>query len=410
MHENLKAYLDGQLSGEQAKLVEEALQRDSNLRKEFDQLRRISSTLREAAVAPAVFGLDKTIDALQRQKAMKKPSFMRFVPAAAVIATCALALVLIGHFNGGQAQFNDESPMPASKPITPSGAATSTPVAAVGAARVGVGTSPVARPNPNVIDDSNYVAAKGAAFAADSQAAGRSELQQSTTMAKKAVPGKQIVKTGSVDLSVTDGKSVMDAATQLANRAGGLVESSNLTGDAERGMTGDLSLRVPVAQFEDTMSGLQKLGKVTNISRNGKDVTSTVVDNAARLQTMRNQEQAYQKILTGAKHIDDVLAVKDRLDEVQQGIASLAAEQQTLRKEAAMSTISVTITQPAQKKAAGVVKDDWLDSTWTGAWAMLSFAGRKITEALIYLIVFCPVWIPMVVLANLLTKRMRQPA
>lgn len=389
MQENLKAYIDGELTPQDAQMVEQALQRDAALRKEFDEMRRISSTLREASSTPTVSGLDKTLAELDRRESSKRLPLLRFAPAAGVVFACALAVVMIGRFNGAETAFNDESPMPASKTNIASNHA---PAGAMGGMKAGrkstFSTSPVARPNMDGFVQSDGI-----------------DLKQ-----EKAPSQKQIVKTGEIRLTVPSAKQAVDTTTALATRLGGLVESSTLNGDEKTGMEGTLTIRVPVAHFDETMAGIQKLGKVTGISSSGQDVTSEVVSNAARLRTMKGQEEAYQKILTGAKHVNDVLAVKDRLDTVQQEIATLEAGQKTLKSQAAMSTINLTITQPAKVAAAGTVKDDWLDKTWSRAWVGLSGAGRQIAEAIIYLVVFCPVWIPLVVLANLLGRRIRQTA
>jgi hypothetical protein len=205
-------------------------------------------------------------------------------------------------------------------------------------------------------------------------------------------------------------KQALDSINAVAKKLGGLVESSNLSGDDTSGRSASVSLRVPVAKFDEAMTELRKLGKVSGESTDGKDVTTEVVDTDARLKVMRTAEQSYVAILAKAKKVDDVLSVRDRLDTVRQDIESLTARLKTLRSEAAMSTIGVTITQKAAPKVAGVVKDNWIDRTWASAWSGLGFAGRKLTEALIYLVVFSPVWIPIFILAGMLGRKARQLA
>jgi hypothetical protein len=425
MNEHLKAYIDGELSADEARQFEKALQQDAVLRKEFDEMRRISSTLREANVAPIVTGLEGTLAALAKNARPVRPPIFRLLPALGVIGTCAVALVVVGRMSGSNApKFYDDIPMAASKKPD---------LANQPAATMSMGTVAEKPATPNSSDakmewQSNAPSSGKPRLGEEAEKDGVSSgfMGGAHTDGKRArtnangVPmeigvsiqlDKQIVKTGHINLTVRQGKEAIAAASKLTSDLGGFVESSGLTGDNESGMNGQLTIRVPVAKFDKAMSALEKLGKVTDRSSNGADVTVAIVDNESQIRSLKAQEFSYEKILTGAKKVDDIMTVKEKLDEVQQSLASIKASQGLLKKQAAMSTINVYITQPAPIKAAiGPVKDDWLNQSWTSAWLTLSSAGRTITEALIYLVVFCPVWIPFIVLANLFSRRLRQPA
>jgi hypothetical protein len=413
MQENLKAYIDGELSPQQAHQVEVALQRDAALRQEFDEMRRISSTLRESHVAPAIVGLDATLVALKKHGSTPtRPPLLRFAPAAGVVFACAIALVTVGKMNHSEPVFNDASPAPVSKTNA------SAPMAAISAAGEplvrdkssiapadgrSVLTAPVARANANTYDEDMTLRER--------QAPRPMAAARGSSGSFMDGRQKDVVKTGEIQITVPRGKDALQSATQMTKGLGGLVETSNLSGDDRSGMVGNLTLRIPVARFEEAMAGLEKLGKVTGQSSTGNDVTAELTTNDAKLRTMRAQELDYETILKQAKHVQDVLSVKEQLDQVQQELAEFEASQKALKNQAAMSTISLTITQPAEKvAAAGPVRKDWIDGTWKEAWGGLAMAGRTITAGLIYLVVFCPIWIPVVLLARVLTRRVRQLA
>ncbi len=436
MNELLKAYIDGELPVAKMREVEEALKRDPSLRNEFDQLRRLSSTFRESAVAPVAVGLDKTLAALKTVKPVKRPPLLRFAPAVGLAFATCLAFVAIGTWRGGrEPKFNDEIPTTSHRKKAHAGSNRQEALNNMADSSTNddtiVAQAPAdmaVAPAPRVVEEKAQASFGGGAtfskYAANvSVGAGKDEAQgtfldSSSSPAAKAAQGlqkdqKQIVKTGQLTLTVKDGKATAQAVTNIATRVGGYIESSNLTGDDEQGMTGTITVRLPVTKFDQTMTELQKMGKVSAVSSDGQDVTAAVADDDARLTAMKAQEQSYLKILNQAKHIDDVLAVKDRIDSVQQEIESLSAELKTLRKQAAMSTINVTINQkPAQKKVAAVgpVKDNWAGRTWSNAFAGLASAGKTLGQALIFFVVFCPIWIPLFVLANVLTRRLRTAA
>ena len=413
VRENLKAFLDGQLPADQARQVQDALARDAGLRREFDEMRRISSTLREASVPVSVAGMDKTLNALAKRPVVPRPYFFRFLPALGVAAACVTALVLIGRSNNRSVSFEDESPMPMAKRTglpAPAQAqpSTATPAQQDFVAPNGNEDPTLTRPQPSVVPGGGAAKGSFSRGGVDALAAG-----QSAGGTASPLVNQDIVKTGELTVIVAAAKDAVARATTIAKSTGGYVESSNVSGEEKSGVIGSLTLRIPVTSFDSAMGQLRTLGKVSGESTNGQNVTSQVVDIDARLKVMRTEEQAYVDILAKAKHVDDVLSVRDRLDSVRQDIESMAAQSKALKSQAAMSTINVTFTQnglkgPAISSVSG--HDDWLAGTWTVAWKGLAGAGRKFTEALIYLVVFCPVWIPFVLLANFLTRRVRQLA
>ncbi len=423
VRENLKAFMDGQLPADQARQVQDALSRDAGLRREFDEMGRISSTLREATVSPPVAGMDKTLTALATRRPVARPHFFRFLPAIGIAAACVAALVVIGRSGPQSVSYEDETPMPLVKRTalpTPAAAAATTAGIAPKSQRQVAGESHFAQDKDVTPDEESNRPGGGPSKGLFARSNPRFSTSQGVTMDSSAAatgtPGlhvQDIVKTGELTLMVTAAKEAVDRASTIAKSTGGFVESSNVSGEEKSDVIGSLTIRIPVTSFDSAMNRLRGLGKVSHESTNGQDVTSQIVDTDARLKVMRTEEQAYVDILAKAKHVDDVLSVRDRLDSVRQDIESMAAQSKSLKNQAAMSTINVTFTQkgpkgPAISSVSG--HDDWLGGTWTVAWSGLAAAGRKLTEALIYLVVFCPVWIPLVLLANYLTRRVRQLA
>lgn len=425
VRENLKAFLDGQLPADQARQVQEALSRDTVLRREFDEMRRISVTLREGSVPVPVpvAGMETTLKALAKRSPVSRPNFFKFLPA--LVAACVAALVIIGRSGSQSFSFEDESPMPLAK-RTGLPAPTAAPAASAGVAPaeqrqqkeavLDAGTNYLSRDNPLIPDQAANEPGGGASkglFARSSAGVAGPSLNGPAAASTRALVTQDIVKTGELTLVVPAAKEAVDRATTIAKSTGGFVESSNVSGEEKSDVIGSLTIRIPVTSFDSAMNLLRSLGKVSHESTNGQDVTAQIVDTAARLKVMRTEEQAYVDILAKARQVDDVLSVRDRLDSVRQDIESMAAQSKALKNQAAMSTINVTFTQkglkgPAISSVSG--HDDWLGGTWTLAWRGLAGAGRKFTEALIYLVVFCPVWIPFVLLANYLGRRVRQIA
>lgn|SRR5690625_236951 len=137
----------------------------------------------------------------------------------------------------------------------------------------------------------------------------------------------------------------------------------------ERSMT----LRVPVARFDDLLAALQKAGdKVENLVVSTEDVTRLSADLDARMSALRATEQRYLEILESAQSVPDVLAIESELSSVRLRIEQLDAQARSLENRVQRSTIELTyyVQKPdtgAEKASFGA---DFVDAL---QWGMRGF-------------------------------------
>lgn len=91
-HDDLKAYLDGELPAEQMAEMREAIEGDPMLAHEAKELESISLTLRHAAAQPQAVGLEETLRALGRAEPKERRAWW---PWLVPVAAMAGALVFI---------------------------------------------------------------------------------------------------------------------------------------------------------------------------------------------------------------------------------------------------------------------------------------------------------------------------
>lgn len=95
MREQLKAYLDGELTMAERQAVEQALSHDASLRMELDDLRAISQVLQTEAVSPTASGLEQTLAALRAAPSRRPWWVDRRWSLAGAAASLALAAFLL---------------------------------------------------------------------------------------------------------------------------------------------------------------------------------------------------------------------------------------------------------------------------------------------------------------------------
>jgi len=154
--------------------------------------------------------------------------------------------------------------------------------------------------------------------------------------------GPMIAQTVSFTIVATNYDEASAAIDRLAGAHGGYVQK--LTAEARAGAPRELSvtLRVPAAQFADTIAQLRKLGHVEQETRANDEVTDPYVDLQARLKSARATEQRLLQLLaTRTGKLEDVLAVEQELARIRQEIESMDGQRTVLLHRVNYVTVDV---------------------------------------------------------------------
>jgi hypothetical protein len=107
----------------------------------------------------------------------------------------------------------------------------------------------------------------------------------------------------------------------------------------------NLVLRVPEQSFDAAIRRFSKLGDVRSASTSSDDVTSQYVDLRARLRHYRAVERRLVGFLGQTKTVNQMLAVQDRIDQVQLQIEELSAQIKALSETTTYGTLSVFVSE-----------------------------------------------------------------
>ncbi len=365
VRENLKAFLDGELPEDQAAEVRRALEQDATLRQELEDMRMLGLEIRKAAAHPDPVGVE---EAIGRIATPVRPWVRRPMLALSGIAALALLIAMVGLLNRARGD-------------TP-------------AAESAAGAD---------------LAVKSFAPMAESSvgAPGRAGEEIAAYGAAGVFPERMVVRTADIRLKADDAAAAMQKAIDLAKSLGGYAAASGISRENERSApVGTATLRVPERSFDRALDQLRALGEVLSENSNSDDVTLQHADVSARLKVLRAEEQQYVTLLGAAKTIGQVLQVRERLNQVRQEIESLDAQRRTLERQAALSTITATFIQRA---AVGQPEPSqgWAAEAWASAVNGLAAAFRWLGSAAIFLFVYSPLWLPVLLLAAYLARRLK---
>lgn len=175
---------------------------------------------------------------------------------------------------------------------------------------------------------------------------GAATAQSPSSADSSGVTATRVVKTGSMSLAVKKGQvqSAVSELVRISTHFGGYV-SQTRTEDIDNSPTGEVTLRMPVNQFEQTVTAVEQVGQETALTTIAHDVTGKFVDLGARLSALQRTRQTYLSILNRATTIGQTLSIQQRIEDVQQQIEQLQGELKVLRNQSADGTLTVDVAE-----------------------------------------------------------------
>ena len=212
--------------------------------------------------------------------------------------------------------------------------------------------APAAAAQPQVKVDSEAGGSPGKPGAAGSDRqrtllglAGSDDSRDTSSLQQQS--GRQLIVEAWVSLEVGEIDGVVRQVEAIAGQRGGWVESADIVGEAGY-RTANINVRVPADRFDDAMQTLRGLGRVTDEGVSSTDVTDRLIDNEARMEAWKVQEERLIVLLENAATVEDVIDIERRISEVRADIESVAATQRNLENRVAASLIRIHLHLPGR--------------------------------------------------------------
>ncbi len=254
-------------------------------------------------------------------------------------------------------------------------------------------SSRASAPAADLAESSNF-AAKAGGPPAEERFRGKSENGMQLAAQKSVLQNRMVIRRAELTLRVESLEKTERSVQKLIAGYGGYVDNASSSDLDSDHPTLTVSMRVPAQSFDQAMLQIEGLGVRTGKSINSEDVTEQVVDMDARMRSMLVQEETYRTLLKQARQLDDVINLQQQLTNVRGQIESIAGQRKSLATQAALSTISLTLTQSAI--AHQQPKDpNWLAQTWAEATTQMGGMLRGFASFFIWFAVFTPLWAPL---------------
>jgi hypothetical protein len=176
-----------------------------------------------------------------------------------------------------------------------------------------------------------------------------------------AVDDAKIIRTGTIDLEVSDVPVALRTARDGIRALGGYVGASNTSNSEDDHPIATITYRIPADRWEEALDLLRGLNgqttKVVSEQTEAVEVTGQVIVMQARIQNLRASETALQAIARTAVKVSDVLEVQAQLTSVRGEIEVLAGQLKDLTDRAAFATLTANFGVPVV--AVELAKKGW---------------------------------------------------
>lgn len=239
----------------------------------------------------------------------------------------------------------------------------------------------------------------------------KGEVPAATTLPRK------IIRTANIEVVVDD----FDAAEQslmqlLAAHKDAYVAQAEVTGSSGSPRHGLWRIRVPVAEFEDFVAALGRLGVPRRNSIDSKDVTEEFYDLDARIKNQKIEEARLLKHLENSTgKLEEILAVEKEISRVRGEIERQEGRLRLLSNLIALTTVTVSMQEIKNYvPPAAPTFGKTITTTFFNSIELLVNAGRAVALAAVAI----TPWLPVIALVALPTvwyyrrrpARVSQPA
>lgn len=221
--------------------------------------------------------------------------------------------------------------------------------------------------------------------------------------ANPATMFRQIVRKAYLDVRVESVEKAERDVNRIVEQAGGFTETTS-SADLATHPVMKMVLRVPSPTFVDVVGKFEALGVRLAKSVETQDVTNQLAELEAHLQALRAKEATYRNMQKNRKPGEDKYAIESQLSAVRNDIQTTLGQKKSQSGVAALSTISLTLEQGAVAGSAGN-DPKWLAESFGEATSAVSFIFKGLVTLLLWVGVFSPFWVPVLLILRKLGKR-----
>jgi len=164
--------------------------------------------------------------------------------------------------------------------------------------------------------------------------------------ASSLASNRKLIREASLDMETKEYEMLLTSLEKQIADAGGYIQSAQSQGNAEysnRWMY--YVLRIPEAQYDTFLAGVNTLGTVISRNENVTDVTLSYTDTESRIKALETEYATLLTILEKCESLNDVITVQSRITEVTYQLENYKSTLRTYDNQVAYCTICLTVSE-----------------------------------------------------------------
>ncbi|MFE6871719.1 DUF4349 domain-containing protein [Kitasatospora sp. NPDC057692] len=224
--------------------------------------------------------------------------------------------------------------------------------------------------------------------------------------AAPVVDARQIAYSAQLTVRAAKVDEALARARGLAVAAGGYVSAETASGTGGTGpivtpQSGQVTVKVPSAAFQQTLDQLAGLGEVLSRRSQAEDLTQQVADVNSRMQSQQASVDRVRALMAQAKTLAEIVSLESELSRREADLESLQKQVKELSARTSLSTITLDVRpqEAARPDAPAAEEEDegfWasVGSALGGGWHVLFTIVRGLFVAVAALLPFLLVAVP----------------
>lgn len=210
---------------------------------------------------------------------------------------------------------------------------------------------------------------------------------------------EKIVYTCSADLQTLEYDQSVKDIKDAVKASGGIIQSETESDNnsywyyESRGTSNNrnlyLTVRIPTEKYETFVNSLDQYGKVMNKTQSADNISRTYNDKKTYITSLETEQKRLLEMMDKAETIEDMMAVEERLTEVQRQLNQYKTELDAMDMDVAYSTVTLNLQEVQKIENQPTPRDSFgtrIKKAFISAWENFVDFWEDFLFALIYLL------------------------
>ena len=183
---------------------------------------------------------------------------------------------------------------------------------------------------------------------------------------------RKVIKTASLNLQTLNFDEFQTAFDAKIAESGAYLQYADVSGTDYYGgrKSANYTIRVPEANLNFFLAGIEGIATVTNKTVGEEDVTMNYVDTETRIKTLQIEQERLLELLEKADDLEYIIRLEERLSEVRYNIESFQSRLRTYDDKITYSTVKIYVYEVTrvQEKAPETlwerISNGWADTMY----------------------------------------------